>query len=38
LLAGSDALNEYISHVGSAIFAVPAGSTPDQPIRQGLFA
>ena len=25
-LAGVDALNEYIKHVGSAIFAVPVGS------------
>jgi deferrochelatase/peroxidase EfeB len=38
LLAGSDALNEYIQHVGSAIFAVPPGTTPDSPIGQGLFA
>jgi deferrochelatase/peroxidase EfeB len=38
LLAGSDALNEYIQHVGSAIFAVPPGATPTTPIGQGLFA
>jgi deferrochelatase/peroxidase EfeB len=38
LLAGRDALNEYIQHVGSAIFAVPPGPGPDSPIGQGLFA
>jgi deferrochelatase/peroxidase EfeB len=38
LLAGSDALNEYIQHVGSAVFAVPPGATPVEPIGSGLFA
>ncbi len=27
-LGGSDALNEYIKHVGSAVFAVPPGAKP----------
>jgi deferrochelatase/peroxidase EfeB len=34
-----DALNEYIQHVGSALFAVPPGSPgAGQPIGQALFA
>jgi deferrochelatase/peroxidase EfeB len=32
-----DALNEYIKHVGSAIFAVPAGPTAGEPIGAALF-
>jgi deferrochelatase/peroxidase EfeB len=38
-LAKQDALNEYIKHVGSAIFAVPPGvKTRDGHIGEGLFA
>ena len=37
-LAGNDALNEYIDHVGSAIFACPPGITPDGFIADRLFA
>jgi deferrochelatase/peroxidase EfeB len=34
-----DALNEYIQHVGSALFAVPPGSPgAGQPVGQALFA
>jgi len=32
-----DALNEYIKHVSSAIFAVPAGASPDSYVGAGLF-
>jgi deferrochelatase/peroxidase EfeB len=39
ILAGHDALNEYIQPVGSAIFAVPPGVTrAGQSIADGLFA
>ncbi|MGN6501993.1 MAG: deferrochelatase/peroxidase EfeB, partial [Pseudolysinimonas sp.] len=37
-LAGHDALNEYIKHVGSAIFAVPPGARRGGSIGDGLFA
>jgi deferrochelatase/peroxidase EfeB len=30
-LAANDALNEYIEHTGSALFAVPRGVRPDDP-------
>ncbi|MCU1412264.1 MAG: efeB [Rhodoglobus sp.] len=33
-----DALNEYIKHVGSAIFAVPPGATKNGYVGSGLFA
>jgi len=32
-----DAMNEYIRHVGSAIFAVPPGARAGHPIGSGLF-
>jgi deferrochelatase/peroxidase EfeB len=36
-LAQNDALNEYISHTGSAIFAVPPGATgPGRFVGDGL--
>jgi len=34
----ADALNEYIRHVGSAIFAVPPGVKPGESIGAGLFS
>ena len=37
-LAGVDALNEYIKHVGSAIFAVPGGIAPGASVGDALFA
>jgi deferrochelatase/peroxidase EfeB len=37
-LAGHDALNEYIKHVGSAFFAVPPGARPGGSIGDPLFA
>ena len=37
-LAGRDALNEYIRHVGSAIFAVPPGATRGGFVGESLFA
>src|SRR6185312_1954470 len=37
-LAESDALNEYISHTGSAIFACPPGVRPGGWIGETLFA
>jgi deferrochelatase/peroxidase EfeB len=37
-LAGHDALNEYIKHVGSAIFAVPPGARPGGSIGDPLFS
>jgi deferrochelatase/peroxidase EfeB len=37
-LAGHDALNEYIRHVGSAIFAVPPGAREGRSIGDSLFA
>jgi deferrochelatase/peroxidase EfeB len=36
-LATDDRLNEYIKHLGSAIFAVPPGATPGGFIGQELF-
>ena len=36
-LARNDALNEYIQHTGSGLFAVPAGVTADGYIGQALF-
>ncbi len=36
-LAASDALNEYIQHVGSGLFAVPPGISPGGYIGQTLF-
>jgi deferrochelatase/peroxidase EfeB len=33
-----DALNEYIQHVGSAVFAVPQGIKPGEYVGQGLLA
>jgi deferrochelatase/peroxidase EfeB len=35
-LAESDALNEYIKHTGSAIFACPPGAQPGQTIAARL--
>jgi deferrochelatase/peroxidase EfeB len=37
-LAGHDALNEYIKHVGSAVFAVPPGAKPGGSIGDALFS
>ena len=37
-LGSRDALNEYIKHVGSAVFAVPGGTRPGRPLAEGLFA
>ncbi|RNE63828.1 iron uptake transporter deferrochelatase/peroxidase subunit [Cryobacterium tepidiphilum] len=37
-LAGHDALNEYIRHVGSALFAVPPGVRPGSFLGAPLFA
>ena len=34
----TDALNEYIKHVGSAIFAVPPGASKDGWVGETLFA
>jgi deferrochelatase/peroxidase EfeB len=36
-LGSIDALNEYIKHVGSALFAVPSGAKPGGYVGQGLF-
>jgi deferrochelatase/peroxidase EfeB len=36
-LAARDALNEYIRHVGSAIFACPPGARPGGYVGAGLF-
>jgi deferrochelatase/peroxidase EfeB len=36
-LAGHDALNEYIKHVGSAIFAIPPGAKQGGSIGDALF-
>lgn len=33
-----DALNEYIKHVGSALFAVPGGTRPGGYVGEALFA
>jgi deferrochelatase/peroxidase EfeB len=37
-LARNDALNEYISHTGSAVFACPPGVRPGGYVGEGLFA
>lgn len=37
-LGSMDALNEYIKHVGSAIFAVPPGAEPGGYVGDGLLA
>jgi deferrochelatase/peroxidase EfeB len=37
-LAASDALNEYLSHVGSGLWAVPPGVQPGGYLGQGVFA
>jgi deferrochelatase/peroxidase EfeB len=36
-LAASDALNEYIQHVGSGLFAIPPGTSPGGYIGETLF-
>jgi len=36
-LGAHDALNEYIKHVGSAVFAVPGGTRPGEAVGAGLF-
>ncbi|MCA1219449.1 Dyp-type peroxidase, partial [Streptomyces sp. 8L] len=36
-LGASDRLNEYISHIGSAVFAVPPAPKPGSYIGQSLF-
>jgi deferrochelatase/peroxidase EfeB len=33
-----DALNEYIKHVGSALFAIPPGAKPGGYVGEGLLA
>jgi deferrochelatase/peroxidase EfeB len=37
-LGHADALNEYIKHVSSAVFAIPPGIRPGRSIGDGLFA
>ncbi|HEY0249468.1 MAG TPA: iron uptake transporter deferrochelatase/peroxidase subunit [Gryllotalpicola sp.] len=37
-LGGSDLLNEYISHIGSAIFFVPPAPKPGHYLAEGMFA
>jgi deferrochelatase/peroxidase EfeB len=37
-LGSQDALNEYIKHVSSGVFAVPGGTRPGRPLAEGLFA
>jgi deferrochelatase/peroxidase EfeB len=37
-LGSSDLLNEYISHIGSAIFAVPPAPAKGHYIGEALFA
>jgi deferrochelatase/peroxidase EfeB len=37
-LGENDALNEYIKHVGSAVFAVPPGARPGGFVGEGLLA
>ena len=36
-LAKNDAMNEYLRHVGSGIFAVPPGAKEGRPIGAALF-
>ena len=35
-LGANDALNEYIRHTGSAVFAIPPGASPGGYVGQGL--
>ncbi|PJJ71570.1 deferrochelatase/peroxidase EfeB [Diaminobutyricimonas aerilata] len=37
-LARNDAMNEYVRHVGSGVFAVPPGSRSGEPVGERLFA
>lgn len=37
-LAGSDRLNAFIRHTGSAVFAVPPGVAPGKPVAAGLLS
>jgi len=37
-LGSTDALNEYIKHVGSALFAVPPGASPGGYVGEGLLS
>jgi deferrochelatase/peroxidase EfeB len=37
-LAKNDAMNEYLKHVGSAVFAVPPGAREGSYVGSGLFA
>ena len=37
-LAASDAMNEYVVHVGSGMFAIPPGATPGSYVGAPLFA
>jgi deferrochelatase/peroxidase EfeB len=37
-LGASDALNEYIQHTSSAVFAVPRGVRPGGYVAEELFA
>jgi deferrochelatase/peroxidase EfeB len=37
-LGSLDALNEYVKHVGSALFAVPPGASPGGYVGEGLLA
>jgi deferrochelatase/peroxidase EfeB len=37
-LARNDAMNEYLSHVGSGLWAVPPGARPGGYLGEGLFA
>jgi deferrochelatase/peroxidase EfeB len=37
-LGSMDALNEYVKHVGSALFAVPPGAAPGGYVGEGLLA
>ncbi len=36
-LGAKDALNEYIAHTGSVVFAVPPGAKPGGFVAEGLF-
>ena len=36
-LGANDALNEYISHTGSALFAIPPGVREGGYVGEGLF-
>jgi deferrochelatase/peroxidase EfeB len=37
-LGGHDALNEYIKHVGSGVWAIPPGIRPGGSLADTLFA